>query len=127
MKVEPGANWPCTAREISGTPAASSVSRASSLREMPPTKTVGSYVGLVDSAITRPLRGSITTAAPDGAAYLRPVFLSTWVRRLAIWALSASSAIRCTSRSMLVTSVSPRFGSVSRCTPRTVPRLSTVT
>ena len=126
LKVDPGANCPATARDTSGTPAFSSVSRDSSTREMPPTKTVGSYVGVVDRAMTRPVCGSITTAAPLGAAYRFPS-LSTSVRRFVISALSAWSAIRCTSRSRLVTSVSPRCGWVSRCTPRTVPRLSTVT
>lgn len=68
MNVDPGANWPCTARDSSGVPAFGSVSRASSVLEMPPTNTVGSYVGVLASAITRPSRGSSTTAAPDGAA-----------------------------------------------------------
>ena len=68
LNVDPGANWPCTARDTSGVPAFGSVSRASSVLEMPPTNTVGSYVGVLASAITRPSRGSSTTAAPDGAA-----------------------------------------------------------
>src|SRR3954453_18668283 len=68
LNVDPGANWPCTARDTSGVPAFGSVSRASSVLEIPPTNTVGWYVGVLASAIPRPLRGSITTAAPDGAA-----------------------------------------------------------
>ena len=94
---------------------------------MPPVHTSGSYVGWLAIAITRPVFASRTTAAPESAAYLRPVTVSSWVRWKAIRSASWRSTTDCTFASIEVTRVSPGVLSTSESSPSTRPIESTAT
>jgi hypothetical protein len=94
---------------------------------MPPTHTLGSYVGLLAIATTRPFFASSTTTDPESATKLRPVTGSTVLRAVAIDSASTFSATDWTFASRLVTRVSPGVGWVSRPYEITRPIESTDT
>jgi hypothetical protein len=71
---------------------------------MPPTQMLGLYDGAEAIATIRPVLTSMTTAAPESAAYRAPpLFGSPVVRAWCIASASARSAEACTRASMLVT------------------------
>ena len=75
----------------------------------------------------RPVRASMTTAAPESASYLRPVTGSVWVRWKAIRSASCFSTSACTLASIEVTRVSPGSLSIVESSPSTRPIESTAT